>query len=813
MTTTCPIEKPCAAVVVIVTVLPASTAPVGEAAMVAVVPKDFAMVGAAKTLSVALAVAPGPDSVALIGSVVFIFAPALVALTLTLSVQEPLAASEPPLKLTLVAAGFAVNVPPQPVLVAIGVASTSTPAGKLSLNEMPLSDSLPLGLLIVKVSVEVSPTLIGVGEKALLKFGGVPTVSVAVPVLPVPPLVEVTLPVVLTFAPAVVAVTLTVTVQVPLAAIVPPEKLTDVLPAAGAKVGAPQPEVEALGVAATCNPAGNVSVKATPVRELPVFELVMVKVSVLTPPTAIAFGENALAMLGGPMTVSVSVPVLPVPPLVEVTLPVVLTFGPAVVAVTLTVTVQVPLAVIVPPEKLSDVLPAAGAKVGEPQPEVEALGVAATCNPAGNVSVKATPVRELPVFELVTVKVSVLTPPTAIGLGEKALAMLGGPMTVSVSVPVLPVPPLVEVTLPVVLTFGPAVVAVTLTVTVQVPLAAIVPPEKLSDVLPAAGAKVGAPQPEVEALGVAATCNPAGNVSVKATPVRELPVFELVTVKVSVLTPPRAIGLGENALAMLGGPMTVSVSVPVLPVPPLVEVTLPVVLTFAPAVVAVTLTVTVQVPLAAIVPPEKLSDVLPAAGAKVGEPQPEVEALGVAATCNPAGNVSVKATPVRVVLAFGLVTVKVSVLTPPRAIGLGENALAMLGGAMTVSVAVLLSAPAPPSSETTLVALLFHAPACAPCTVTSTVQIAPAANMPLEKVTEFAVVPTVPLHCGVVALTPEIPAGNASWKPMPVSAVPLFGLVITKRMVVLAPRRMLVLATSEVAVPPVPAPNPAVGFV
>jgi hypothetical protein len=107
-------------------------------------------------------------------------------------------------------------------------------------------------------------------------------------------------------------------------------------------------------------------------------EFVIVKVSVLTPPTAIGFGENALAMLGGATTDKVSVPVLPVPPLVEVTLPVVLTLAPPVVAVTATVTVQVPLAAMVPPEKLTEVLPAAGAKVGDPQPVVVALGVAAT---------------------------------------------------------------------------------------------------------------------------------------------------------------------------------------------------------------------------------------------------------------------------------------------------------------------------------------------------------------------------------------------------------------------------------------------------
>jgi len=121
-----------------------------------------------------------------------------------------------------------------------------------------------------------------------------------------------------------------------------------------------------------------VSVKATPVSDVPAFGFVIVNVSVLTPPTAIAFGENAFAMLGGESTANVSVPVLPVPPFVEVTLPVVFTLAPLVVAVTSTVTVHVPLAAIVPPEKVKEVLPAAGENAGEPQPDVEAFGVAAT---------------------------------------------------------------------------------------------------------------------------------------------------------------------------------------------------------------------------------------------------------------------------------------------------------------------------------------------------------------------------------------------------------------------------------------------------
>jgi hypothetical protein len=132
------------------------------------------------------------------------------------------------------------------------------------------------------------------------------TVKVSVPVLPVPPFVELTLPVVFTFEPLLVAVTSTVTVHVPLAAIVPPVKLTEVFPAAGAKVGEPHPVDVMFGVVATCKPAGKLSVKATPVKAVPVFEFVIVKVRVLTPPTLIGFGENTFEMLGGDRGVTVT---------------------------------------------------------------------------------------------------------------------------------------------------------------------------------------------------------------------------------------------------------------------------------------------------------------------------------------------------------------------------------------------------------------------------------------------------------------------------------------------------------------------------
>ncbi len=86
------------------------------------------------------------------------------------------------------------------------------------------------------------------------------------------------------------------------------------------------------------------------------------------------------------------------------------------------------MARMVPPvgePKVRVVAAAAGAQVGDPLQVVAADGVAATCKPEGNESVKFTPVK-LKEFELASVKVNVDVPLTAIGLGEKALLMVGG---------------------------------------------------------------------------------------------------------------------------------------------------------------------------------------------------------------------------------------------------------------------------------------------------------------------------------------------------------------------------------------------------
>jgi hypothetical protein len=104
---------------------------------------------------------------------------------------------------------------------------------------------------------------------------------------------------------------------------VPPERLMLPLPAVAVIVPPPQEPVT-FGVAATTRPAGKLSVKPTPLRELKVFGLVIVKLMLVVPLSGIVLAPNDLAILGGETTVRLAEAVLPVPPLVELTFPVVL---------------------------------------------------------------------------------------------------------------------------------------------------------------------------------------------------------------------------------------------------------------------------------------------------------------------------------------------------------------------------------------------------------------------------------------------------------------------------------------------------------
>ena len=173
-------------------------------------------------------------------------------------------------------------------------------------------------------------------------------------------------------------------------------------------------------------------------------------------------------------------------------------------------------AATVPP--VSEMLPEPAVAVAvPPQVLVKPFGVATT-SPAGNVSVKATPVSATALAAgFVMVKVSVETPFTAIAVGLKALAIEGGATTLMDAEAVPPVPPSTEVTCPVVLFLVPAAVPVTLTEKVQDVLAARLAPERLTLFEAATAVIVPPPQEPVSPLGVETT-RPAGNVSLNPTP-------------------------------------------------------------------------------------------------------------------------------------------------------------------------------------------------------------------------------------------------------------------------------------------------------
>lgn len=101
-----------------------------------------------------------------------------------------------------------------------------------------------LGLVIVNVSVEVPPARIGLGANSFEMAGGFNTVKAALaepdePVF-VPPSLVCINPLTLLCTPLVDAVTFTLTIQEPLAGIVPPEKERLVAPVMGVVPENPQ---------------------------------------------------------------------------------------------------------------------------------------------------------------------------------------------------------------------------------------------------------------------------------------------------------------------------------------------------------------------------------------------------------------------------------------------------------------------------------------------------------------------------------------------------------------------------------------------
>jgi len=208
---------------------------------------------------------------------------------------------------------------------------------------------------------------------------------------------------------------------------------------------------------------------------------------------------------------------------------------------------------------------------------------------------------------------------------------------------------------------------------------------------------VPTPQLPVSPFGVEIT-RPAGNVSVKATPVNVVEALGLLIVKLSEVDPFSGMLAAPKDFTIVGGttaPPTVTLAEAVPPVPPPNEVIAPVVLFFVPAVVPVTFTLKVHEALAASVAPVKLTAPDPAVATMVPAPQLPVSPFGVETT-RPAGNVSAKPTPVNVVL--GLLIVKLSEVDPFSTMLATPKDFTIVGaGAMTVPV-VIRPIRSPPAS-------------------------------------------------------------------------------------------------------------------
>ena len=203
-----------------------------------------------------------------------------------------------------------------------------------------------------------------------------------------------------------------------------------------------------------------------------------------------------------------------------------------------------------------------------------------------------------------------------------------------------------------VLSFPPAEVAVTSTEMLHDRPAGIDPLLRLIAPLPAV-APVNVPLHVLLAFGELATCTPAGSVSLTGDARQCRPPVRVGDREGQRRDPADPDAPRRERLADGGRPATVSVAVLlVAPVPPFVELTAPVVLSFAPPEVTVTSTEMVHVSPAGIDPLLRLIAPLPAV-APVNVPLHVLLAFGELATCTPAGSVSLTATPASAAPAFG----------------------------------------------------------------------------------------------------------------------------------------------------------------
>ncbi len=122
--------------------------------------------------------------------------------------EEGPVAMVPPANVMPDAPATGANVPPHPLVMVTGVATTM-PVGNESVKAIPVRPTVVFGLAMVNAKVELLFCGMLDGVKDLLMVGGAATVIVALAVLPLPASTDVTAVVMLLFTPAVVPVTLT----------------------------------------------------------------------------------------------------------------------------------------------------------------------------------------------------------------------------------------------------------------------------------------------------------------------------------------------------------------------------------------------------------------------------------------------------------------------------------------------------------------------------------------------------------------------------------------------------------------------------
>ena len=228
-------------------------------------------------------------------------------------------------------------------------------------------------------------------------------------------------------------------------------RLITLVPCVAVIVPPPQEPVRPLGVEIT-RPAGSVSLKPRRSARSSCCCSGIVKLRLVEPFSGMLAAPNALIITGGTRYRNGSVGRVARAASVEVTWTL-LFFTPAVVPCTFTETVQLALAAKVPAERLMLPEPATAVAV-PPQVLFKALGVATTRSCRQIVSKGNSGQRQIGVRVLDGERQRVV-PFSGMLAAPKAFVIVGGVATVRLAEAVLPVPPLVEVTFPVVLVYCP----------------------------------------------------------------------------------------------------------------------------------------------------------------------------------------------------------------------------------------------------------------------------------------------------------------------------------------------------------------------